>query len=284
MLRGIVRYSRLHGPWTFYLTPGDFEQALPQMQQWGGTGAIARIETPTVAKAILAAKVPTIALDLSEAQRAPGNPLSQLSQVESDSEGAAQMAAEHLLQRGFQHYAFVGIVGRVWSERRERSFCHAISQAGFRTTVYRPPRRKQDRQWDRAQGHLATWLTTLPKPVGLMACDDYRGREVLEACRLADIQVPEAIAVVGVDNDELLCELADPPLSSVAMNTQQGGYRTAELLDQLMRRRVRKPRRLFVEPLHVVTRRSTDIVAIEDRCVAAALEFHPSSGRTPPSN
>ncbi len=280
MLRGIVRYSRLHGPWAFYLTPGDFAQALPQMKQWGGTGAIARIETPAVAKAILAANVPTIALDLSDLQRAPGNPLSQLSQVESDSEGAARLAAEHLLERGFRDYAFVGLAGRVWSDRRERSYCATIRQAGFSTHVYLPPPRKQDRQWDRAQGHLAAWLAALPKPAGLMACDDYRGREVLEACRLADIQVPEEIAVVGVDNDELLCELADPPLSSVAMNTQQGGYRTAELLDQLMRRKIRKPRHLVVEPLHVVTRRSTDIVAMEDRCVAAALNFiHHQAGR-----
>lgn len=280
MLRGIVRYSRLHGPWAFYLSPGDFEQALPKMRKWTGSGAIARIETPAVAKAILAAHVPTIALDLSEGQQAPDNPLSKLSQVESDSEGAARLAADHLLERGFRQFAFVGIEGRVWSERRRASFCEVVSQAGFPSHVYRPPRRKLDRQWDRAQAHLATWLAELPKPLGLMACDDDRGREVLEACQLANIQVPEEIAVVGVDNDELLCELANPPLSSVAMNTQQGGYRTAALLDSLMRRKVRKPRRLVVEAMHVVTRRSTDIVAIEDPCVAAALNYiHRQAGR-----
>lgn len=280
MLRGIVRYGRLHGPWSFYLTPGDFEQALPRMQQWGGTGTIARIETPKIAKAILAARLPTIAMDLSDEQLRPDNPLSRLSQVESDSVGAARMAAEHLLERGFRYYAFAGIEGRVWSRRRQESFCTAIRGKGLPVHVYQPPRRKLERRWEHEQRHLAAWLAALPKPIGLMACDDYRGREVLEACRTADVQVPEEVAVVGVDNDELLCELADPPLSSVALNAEQGGYHTAELLDQLMRRTNRKPRRLMVEPLHVVTRRSTDIVAIEDPCVAGALNFiHQQAGR-----
>ena len=113
-----------------------------------------------------------------------------------------------------------------------------------------------------------------------MACDDNRGREVLEACRAAGLRVPEEMAVVGVDNDELLCELADPPLSSVALNAEAGGYRAAALLDRMMRGRSRKPTRLTVEPLHVVTRRSTDIVALDDAVVASALHFiHDHAGR-----
>jgi LacI family transcriptional regulator len=107
----------------------------------------------------------------------------------------------------------------------------------------------------------------------VMACNDDRGREVLEACRAAGLRVPEEVAVVGVDNDELLCELGDPPLSSVALNAEAGGYRAAALLDLMMRGRVRKRRQLLVEPLHVVARRSTDIVALDDPEVAAALHF-----------
>ena len=84
MLRGIAHYARLHGPWAFYVTPGDFEQALPKMQQWGGTGIIARIETSKIAKAILKSGLPTIALDLSEHELDPSHPLSRLSEVASD--------------------------------------------------------------------------------------------------------------------------------------------------------------------------------------------------------
>lgn len=273
MLRGIVRYARLHGPWSLYVTPGDFEQALPKMQPWGGTGIIARIETPGIAKAILDSGLPTIALDLSGKELEPKHPLSRLSEVSSDSAGAAKMAAEHLLGRGFRHFAFVGIAGRVWSGRREAAFCRSIVTAGYAVDVYKPPRARRDRVWEREQPILADWLGHLPKPVGVMACNDDRGREVLEACRVAGIRVPEELAVIGVDNDELLCELATPPLSSVALNAEGVGYRAAALLDGMMRRRLRRRRRLVAEPLHVVTRRSTDVIAIGDPEVAAALAF-----------
>jgi len=281
VLRGIVRYARLHGPWGFYITPGDFEQALPRMATWGGTGIIARIETPRVARAILEAGLPTVALDLSESQLRPESPLAQFSELASDSHGAASMAAEHLLERGFRHYAYVGVAGRVWSARREEAFCRRIAAAGFTARVYAPPRVRADRVWDREQPLLSRWLDELPKPAGVMACDDDRGREVLEACRAAGIRVPEEIAVIGVDNDELLCELSDPPLSSVAINAEGAGYRVAALLDAMMHRRARRPQRLLAEPLHVVTRRSTDSVALDDVEVAAALHFiHDHAGES----
>jgi LacI family transcriptional regulator len=273
LLRGVMRYARLHGPWGFYLTPGDFVQALPRMKSWGGTGIIARVETPEVARAILSAGLPTIALGLSDEQLRPGSPLARLSEVVSDSRGAGRLAAEHLIERGFRHYAYVGVTGRVWSGRRQDSFCARVREAGFQPRVYRPPRSRRADAWEREQPILADWLGRLPAPVGVMACNDDRGREVLEACRDAGLRVPEEIAVVGVDNDELLCDLADPPLSSVALNAEAGGYRAAALLDRMMRGKLRKPHRLLVEPLHVVARRSTDIVALEDPEVAAAVHF-----------
>jgi LacI family transcriptional regulator len=273
LLRGIMRYSRLHGPWGFYLTPGDFVQALPRMRSWGGTGIIARVETPEVARAILASGLPTIALGLSDEQLQPDSPLSRLSEVVSDSRAAGQMAAAHLLERRFRHYAYVGAAGRVWSGRRQESFCERIREAGYEPRVYRLPRSRRAQAWEREQPVLASWLKALPRPVGVMACNDERGREVLAACREAGLRVPEEVAVVGVDNDELLCELADPPLSSVALNAVAGGYRAASLLDRMMRGRSRKPKRLLVEPLHVVARRSTDIVALGDPEVAAAVHF-----------
>jgi LacI family transcriptional regulator len=273
LLRGVMRYARLHGPWGFYLTPGDFVQALPRMRSWGGTGIIARVETPAVARAILASGLPTIALGLSDEQLRPDSPLSRLSEVVSDSQGAGRMAAEHLLERGFRRYAYVGAAGRVWSGRRQESFCARVREASFEPRVYDVPRTQRAAAWEREQPVLSCWLAALPRPVGVMASNDDRGREVLEACRDAGLRVPEEVAVVGVDNDELLCELADPPLSSVALNAEAGGYRAAALLDRMMRGTSRKPRRLLVEPLRVVARRSTDVVALGDPEVAAALHF-----------
>ncbi len=273
LLRGIVRYARLHGPWSFYITPGDFEQALPKMKLWGGAGIIARVETLEMAQAVLAADVPTVLLDADPRIMANAPELELKSEVSSDSEGAVRMGVEHLLERGFEYVAYVGIAHRVWSDRRHAAFDTAMREAGFEPYIYPLPRRKRDCSWEREQAILARWIEELPKPVGVMACNDDRGRGVLEACRLAGVCVPEEVAVIGIDNDELLCELADPPLSSVALNTEHGGYRTAHLLDQLMQHKITTPQHLVVEPTQVVARRSTDVQAYNGQEVGAALSF-----------
>jgi len=273
LLRGIMRYARLHGPWSFYITPGDFEQALPRTKLWGGSGIIARVENQQTARAILDAGIPAVLLGVDPQIVADVPELAQFSEVSSDSEGAARLAAQHLLERGFEYFAYVGIPGRVWSDRRGNAFCGAIREFGFQPHSYEQPRQKKDHGWEREQAILGQWIAALPKPVGLMACNDDRGREVLDACRLAGVHVPEEVAVIGVDDDELFCELADPPLSSVGLNAEHGGYRTAHLLDQLMHKKIATPQRLIVEPTHVVTRRSTDVKAFNGREVGTALGF-----------
>jgi LacI family transcriptional regulator len=271
MLRGIVRYASLYGPWQFYVTPGDFAQALPAMEQWGGTGIIARIETASVARAIIKTGLPTIALDIS--QNVPLDALAgaRLSEIASDSFNAAVMAAEHLLEIGMRNFAFVGEASRKWSLNRELGFNHRLEQAGYKPTLYEPPKKKNQLHWEREQSYLSEWISSLPKPIGIMACNDDRGLQVLEACRSASVIVPLEVAVVGVDNDELLCELASPPLSSVSLNAEAGGYRAAELLDKLMKGQIVQPQRLVVEPLYVVQRRSTESSAVDDPDIATAL-------------
>ncbi len=280
LLCGISRYAQLHGPWNFHIKAGDFEQALPRMKQWGGTGIIARIPNERVAKAILEVKLPTIALGLSDQQMRVGSPLCEFSELSSDAVEVATLAANHLLERRFRHFAYVGVEGRAWSERREREFVAQLQKAGLAPHVYQPPSRPNDRVWEKEQVIMVDWLRRLPKPIGLFACNDDRGREVLEACRLMNLRVPEDVAVLGVDNDEVFCGLAYPPLSSVALNAETAGYRAAELLDGMMQGIIREPRRIQVEALGVVTRRSTDIVAVEDEDVASALQYiHREQGR-----
>ena len=271
MLRGIVRYASLYGPWQFYVTPGDFEQALPAMEQWGGTGIIARIETTKVARAIIQSGLPTIALDIS--QNIPLEALAgaRMSEIASDSYNAAVKAAEHLMDIGLRNFAFVGENARKWSQNRELGFINRLGEAGYKPVIYEPPRYKTKRNWDQEQPYLSEWITSLAKPVGILACNDDRGRQVLEACRGAGVIVPLEVAVVGVDNDELLCELATPPLSSVALNAEAGGYRAAELLDRMMKGEIVEPQRLVVEPLYVVQRRSTESSAVDDPDIALAL-------------
>lgn len=273
LLRGIARYSSLNGPWCFHISPGDFKQAVPQIKQWGGTGIIARIPDERSAKAILRAGVPTIALGLSDEQMLANNPLSQLSEISSNPMDVAKLAAEHLFECGLENFAYVGSEDRYWAKRREVAFQKLLEARGYQPLVYRQPSGRANCEWEREQEFMARWIESLPSPIGIFACDDDRGREVLEACVLAERRVPDDIAVVGVDNDEVFCELSDPSLSSVSLNAFGAGFRAAELLDGLMKKKIRKPRRVLIEASGVVARRSTDTVAVDDVHLVAAVQF-----------
>ena len=273
LLRGVARYAQHHGPWSFYITPADFEHVMPAMNQWGGTGIIARIPNERIAQAVLDANLPTIAIGLTDEQKQVGSPLAKFSELSSDADEVARLVTDHLLERRFTHFAYVGLEDRDWSHRREAAFRTRIRQAGYDVSLYHQPHRLADRSWECERDILAKWLCGLPTPLGLFACNDDRGRQVLEACRIGELSVPGNVAVIGVDNDEMFCDLADPPLSSVALNAETAGYRAAELLDMMMRGRACSPRHVLVEAIGVVTRHSTNVIAVEDEEVSAALQF-----------
>jgi LacI family transcriptional regulator len=214
-----------------------------------------------------------IAIDLTKKQLSGDSRLRNVSEICADSHHAGRIAAEHLLDRGFATFGFCGYQGRIWSERRQEGFLERLHESRLPCEVYESPQYKRTLLWYREQPLVAAWLRSLPKPVGIMTCNDIRGHQVIEACLQAGLRVPDDVAVVGVDEDRLLCDLASPPLSSVVLNLERAGYQAAELLDGLMAGRVCKPQRILVEALWVISRRSTDVVAIEDRHVAAAARF-----------
>ena len=275
LLRGIMKYSRLHGPWQFHLTPGDFEQIVPRIKDWRGDGIIARVINKNTANLLLKTGLPLVVLDLPEDVAVTFQQKGvSFVEIVSDSEGATQMATTHLLEKQFRHFAFVGYHGQVWSDKRENVFIARMTKEGHDVHLYRMPMRQGiPLRWEKEEPILAKWLQTLPKPIGLMACNDQRGREVLDACNLAEIAVPEEISVIGVDNDELLCGLSFPPLSSVALNAVQGGYLAAMALHEMIRNVPLTNKKIIVPPLHVVERRSTEAFAIDDPDVATALQF-----------
>ena len=250
---------------------------LPDLRGWDATGIIGRLQGPEIVKMTLGSGLPVIAMDLSDQQRAGGLSLSKVSEIQPDSQRAGRLAAEHLLERGLKSFGYCGYEDRVWSERRRQGFCERLREAGLSCDVYRP-KRKLPLLWQRERTEVTAWLRGLPKPVGVMACNDVRGRQVIEAGILGKMSVPDAIAVVGVDDDQLLCELSNPPLSSVALNAEQGGYRAAEVLDGLMSHRMKEPQRIVVTAEWVVSRQSSDMLAVEDREVAAALRFIREAG------
>jgi LacI family transcriptional regulator len=306
LLEGVARYCQLHGPWVFYLS-GDYPEVplpvaenlsgnltgreylsglmrsspLPDLRRWGATGVIGRIQTPAIARRILAAGLPLVGIDFSTEQTSARSPLSNASEIQADSHQAGRLAAEHFLERGFRHFAFCGYAGRIWSHRRQEGFAERLQAEGLQCQVYEPPERPRGVSWDREQPTVTAWLRSLPKPVGVMTCNDIRGRQLLEASLAAGLDVPDQVAVVGVDDDPLICNLSNPPLSSVALNLENAGYQAAELLDRHMNGRGQGPCRILAEARWVVARRSTDVVAIDDRHVSKALRFIRDHAQTP---
>ena len=269
VLRGIGRWVVAHEPWSMYVDLRELVVEPPTwLDDWDGDGIICRATTPKLAARLIERGLP--AVDLTDIYGDLGLP-----GIWTDHEQVGALAAAHLLERGFTQFGYCGFSDHDWSTLRERGFASTLAAANRSCEVYRSPwHAGRDRDWDDQQQRLCQWLSSLPQPAGVMACNDMRGQHVLDACRRLELPVPEALAVVGVDNDELLCELCDPPLSSVQPSAERVGYEAAALLDRLMRGEpppAGGP--LLVPPHGVVTRQSTDVLAIDEPQVAAALRY-----------
>lgn len=276
LLRGIMAYIREHGRWSIYLPEQGRGEAPPGwLRRWHGDGIIARIETPQIARAVAASRLP--AVDLSAGRHLPDIPW-----VETDDEAFTRAAVEHLLQRGFRRLGFCGEPRFNWSRWRREHFERMVGEAGAQCHVYESTASADKPvSYQREHRRLVSWVRKLPKPIGVMACYDIKGQQLLDACREAGIAVPEEVAVLGVDNDELLCNLSSPPLSSVVPNTHRTGYQAAALLGRMMDGEPLGEQSHRIPPLGIATRQSTDILAIDDPEVAAAVRFireHASEG------
>jgi LacI family transcriptional regulator len=266
LLHGIQNYARTNRHWALHLTEqGRGETPPAWLRSWHGDGLIARIETYSAAEAVRQAGVP--AVNVSAAELAPEFPT-----VISDSAAIARLAAEHLLERGFRHFGFCGDGRFAWSARHGGNFVRHLKNAGFECSVF-DSQPADSENWKREQRKLARWIRSLPKPAGVMACYDIRGQQVLDVCRATGVAVPDDIAVIGQHNDELLCDLCDPPLSSVFPNARRAGYEAAALLDRMMRSQAKTPQTVLIEPVGVVTRQSTDVLAVSDPQLSVAVRF-----------
>lgn len=281
-LFGVARYVREHQPWSIFLQERSLGDTAPDwLKDWKGDGIIARVESRQIANGIKKLGIP--AVDVRYLLKNIGMP-----SVRPDDAAAARLAFEHLRERGFRNFAFCGFNGADYSDARRDSFVECAHKVNLPCHIYTDivKIQKASTQEYEVRGlkdgeHVVRWLESLPKPIGVMACNDIRGQQVLNACRVAGISVPDDVAVVGVDNDEMLCELADPPLSSVSLDTERIGYEAAQLLDQMIAGKKPKQELILVQPVGVITRRSTDVLAVEDRHITTATQFireHACSG------
>lgn len=271
IVRGVAAYAREAGRWSLYVEEESLDK-LPDLREWRGHGIITAFSERRYAEAVRGLSIPVVGVEGGQGWYEEDSGIPYFA---TDNEAIARMAAEHLLGQGYRRLGYCGMPrnrNTVWSQRRAREFRRAARQSGVTCSMY-VGRHLSTRRWNELQRGLAHWLRLLKKPVGIMAANDARARHLLEACRTTGIRVPDDVAVIGVDNDELMCELTEPPLSSIEQGARSVGYRAAELLDWLMSGR--KPRQIanYVKPERVVCRRSTDYLAIDDPDVAAAVRF-----------
>jgi LacI family transcriptional regulator len=272
LLRGFARYANLHGPWIIHReAPFDRqwdwqEKVTPRLRSGEIDGIIMR--EPERLEEIMESGVPAICAPYSR-RVVPG-----MINVVTDNAAVGRMGAQHLRACEFRHFAFVGLDGFLWSQERYNSFRQALQQEGHPVHLYQPPQAEEtQQQWELELPFMVEWLTSLPKPVGIMTCNDERSHHVSDACRAAGIAVPGSVAILGADDDEITCGLSNPPLSSIALNPEDAAFRAAGLLDHLMAGRTIPEYIVVGEPSHHVTRQSTDITAVDDRITAEALRF-----------
>lgn len=266
LLRGVKRYAIEHGPWSLFAEIRDLESPPPLwLKRWNGDGILVRSGSETIASAVKRVGVP--AIELRSTRRSGGFPF-----VGVDNEVVGKMVAEHFVERGFRHFAVYGLDTEQFFVTRRESFISALQAHGFSCTEFRQAgKSERPSQWEQQQAKLARWLTSLTKPTGVLACTDQLGCWLLDACARAEIRVPDDVAVVGVENDESLTSLSSPLLSSVQLAGERSGYEAAAQLDVLMNGRMLKSNRTFIPPIAVITRQSSDIIAVEDPLLAMAL-------------
>ncbi len=270
IIAGISQYAGQNN-WSVYLQDEPHER-VPKQSQWLGDGIIADLDDPETARIVGRAGVPAVGIG---GYSYPAQLPFAIPYVATDDVANGRLGAEHLINCGLRHFAFCGIPAtkyNSWARHRERAFVDALSEAGYICSVYRG-RHRSARNWESVQRGLLDWLDGQETPLGIMCCDDPRARHVVEACRRSGRRIPEDVAVLGVDNDLLMCELCNPPLSSIQHGAVEIGLRAGEVLDRLMSGQTDIPQWSVVPPKGVVQRRSTDVMNSPHPTVTEALRF-----------
>ncbi len=266
LMRGIHKYMQEWKPWVIDLREQSRDQLdITWLRGWKGDGIIARIQSPKMAYFLQHLGVPVV--NVSSANMVPGIPC-----VETNDTEFSRMAVNHLMEKGFRRFAFCGDRSYSWSRQREKAFTDILEGMGMPCESRFDAAPFGDNH-DGMVGRLREWVSAFQPPVGIMASYDTLGHQLLEACRHEEIEIPDEIGVIGVDNDELLCELSTPSLSSIVPNTISIGYTAASILDRLMQGQVLEDDLVLIPPAGLSVRMSTDRITTSDPLVAEAIRF-----------
>jgi len=266
VISGILKYLNKHTVWHLYIEPRAASEHLELPRGWVGDGVIARIIDDRMARSLSARRLAVV--NVSAIQT--GGP--ELPRVTSDVAGVARMAASYFLERGFRNFGYLSLRGLEYAARQRDAFVKAVNAAGCDCSVHGVKTHEgvQTPDWNLSIEGLAAWLRTLPKPVAILTWSG--GREVIHACDQAGFRVPEEVALL-TGTDDLLCEASHIPISGVQASCERIGYEAAFLLDRLMSGKSVRRRTRLIPPLAVITRQSTNTLAISDPALVKALSF-----------
>jgi len=267
LLRGAERYISTFAQWEVntldpnYLT-GDFSREIQRLklEKFDGFFICYTENIPSILKI----RKPKII------HYTPKEMIAGTSLIVTSSSKIGSMAADYFISLGFENYAYCGFNNIIWSDLRYQSYSETLVRNGFTDIKYYKDTPSKNK--DMNQKKLTEWLKKLPKPIAVFACNDDRAVYILEACKSSNINVPEEVVVLGVDNDDLVCNLSSPPLSSITLDFKNAGFHAAKHLNQLMTGNA-KNAIIDVDPVEIITRRSTDILAVEDKELIAAIVF-----------
>lgn len=273
LLKGIMDYSKKHEPWVLCRMPPAFRQQygiegiLNWAKRWKADAIIAQFDNVDNVDLFRENGIVALAQDYKSR-------FSTIPNITSDYKLTGKMVADFFLQRGFNNFAFFGYKNACWSQERCEGFKNEITKFGFEKNFYAFHNQKLEELWYYKQHPVSKWLKSLPKPIALMACDDTQGQIITEICKICNLRIPEDIAVMGVDNDEMTCDLSDPSLSSVLLDVEKGGYDSAELIDKMVKsQNFDDYRDIFISTSYIVQRQSTNVYPIQDKEIAKALKF-----------
>ncbi len=270
LLKGMVKYSQEEKEISFYRMPlfvrmmkGDAGVA-KWAKEWNADAVIAQLQDVDIS-CFLDVDIPIIVQNFQER-------LDNVCNLTGDYYGTGEMAANFFIKRGFKNFAFYGTTESIWSRERFLGYKNKLINDDYNFYEYHEPT-EGDNRWSYDFDNLAKWLRMLPKPTALFACDDHYAVNISETCKMININIPNEVSLLGVDNDELLCKISNPPLSSIMLDVEYGGYLAAKTIAQLVHKEIDKPSNIIIKGLQIIKRESTEKFVINDLYILKVVEY-----------
>lgn len=270
LLKGLIQYSKDHGPWMFYRLPTYYktlhgkEGIVEWAREWKADAIIARWDHEGT-NLLATLNIPVLLQNYKERS-------SYFSNLTGDYIGTGEMAAKFFIKRRYRNFAFYGNKGVVWSRERAEGFRREVEKSGG-NYYYFESENLSGEEWSNHYIELDEWLLSLPKPVGIFACDDSFALRISQFCTLNNIRIPEEISLLGVDNDELICHLSDPPISSIVTDVEKGGYEAGRLIDRMISGEIKEPFNIIIQPTRFELRKSTEKYDISNEYISQVVNF-----------